>query len=201
VAAAEAKARGVDVSIETCAHYLFFTEEDLERLGAIAKCAPPLRDATQHRELWGKLLDGTIDIVASDHSPAPPDMKMGAMTRVWGGIAGVQSTLAVLLERGHFEWGLPLERIAALTAATPARRFRIPRKGQLAPGNDADLTLVDMNGSHTLSNGDLHQRHALSPYVGSTFRGVVRRTLLRGQTIFRDGAITAQSRGALVRAS
>ena len=201
VAAAEAKARGVDVSIETCAHYLFFTEEDLERLGAIAKCAPPLRDAAEYRELWGKILDGTIDIVASDHSPAPPEMKTGAMMKVWGGIAGVQSTLAVLLERGHFERGLPLERIAALTAATPARRFRIARKGQLAPGNDADLTFVDMRGSHTLSDRDLHQRHALSPYVGSTFRGVVRRTLRRGETIFRDGAITAQSRGALVRPS
>jgi len=201
VAAAEAKAQGVDVSIETCAHYLFFTEEDLERLGAIAKCAPPLRDAAQHGALWKTLLNGTIDIVASDHSPAPPEMKTGAMMKVWGGIAGVQSTLAALLERGHFERGLPLERIAALTAATPARRFRIPRKGQLTAGNDADLTLVDLSGSYMLTERDLHQRHALSPYVGSTFRGVVRRTLRRGETIFKDGAITAQSSGRMVRPS
>ena len=201
VAAAEAKARGVDVSIETCTHYLFFTEEDLERLGAIAKCAPPLRDAAQQHALWETLLNGTVDIVASDHSPAPPEMKTGSMMKVWGGIAGAQSTLAVLLERGHFERGLSLERIAALTAATPAKRFRISRKGQLAPGNDADLTLVDLSGSYTLSDRDLQQRHALSPYVGSAFRGVVRRTLRRGETIFRDGAITAQSSGRLVRPS
>jgi allantoinase len=123
------------------------------------------------------------------------------MMKVWGGIAGVQSTLAALLERGHFERGLPLERIAALTAATPARRFRIPRKGQLMAGNDADLTLVDLSGSYTLTERDLHQRHALSPYVGSTFRGVVRRTLRRGETIFKDGAITAQSSGRMVRPS
>src|SRR5579862_5105693 len=82
VTAAEAKARGVDVSIETCAHYLFFTEEDLERLGAIAKCAPPLREAEQHGALWMTMLDGTIDIVASDHSPAPPELKTGAMMKV-----------------------------------------------------------------------------------------------------------------------
>ena len=201
VAAAEAKARGVDVSIETCAHYLFFTEEDLERLGTVAKCAPPLRDAAQNTALWETLLDGTIDIVASDHSPAPPAMKTGPMMKVWGGIAGVQSTLAVLLERGHFERGLPLERIAALTAATPARRFRIARKGQITPGNDADLTLVDLGGSHTLRDGDLQQRHRLSPYVGSAFRGVVRRTLRRGETIFKDGAITAASGGRLVQPS
>jgi len=107
----------------------------------------------------------------------------------------------VLLERGHFERGLPLERIAALTAATPARRFRIPGKGQLAPGYDADLTLVDLSGSYTLTGRDLHQRHGLSPYVGSAFRGVVRRTLRRGETIFRDGAIAADSNGRLLRPS
>ena len=201
VAAAEAKARGVDVSIETCAHYLFFTEGDLERLGAIAKCAPPLRDAQQHDALWKTLLDGTIEIVASDHSPAPPDMKTGAIMQAWGGIAGVQSTLAVLLEQGYFRRELPLERIAKLTAATPAQRFRIARKGSLAPGNDADLTLVDLHGSYTLQARDLQQRHAISPYMGFTFRGLVRRTVRRGETIFADGCITACTKGALVRPS
>jgi allantoinase len=201
MAAAEAKARGVDVSIETCAHYLFFTDEDLEQLGAIAKCAPPLRDACQQDALWKTLLDGTIEIVASDHSPAPPDMKTGAITQAWGGIAGVQSTLAVLLEGGHFQRELPLERIAELTSTTPAQRFRIAHKGGLAPGNDADVTLIDLRGSYTLEAGDLQQRHAISPYVGATFRGVVRRTLRRGETIFAEGAITARNGGALVRPS
>jgi allantoinase len=199
IAAAAARSRGVDVSIETCAHYLFFTEDDLERLGAIAKCAPPLRDPGQQAALWTTLLNETIDIVASDHSPAPPDMKTGAISQAWGGIAGVQSTLAVLIDRGHFARQLPLERIATLVAATPARRFRIPHKGTLVPGNDADVTLVDLNASFTLQKGDLQQRHALSPYAGSTFRGTVRRTMRRGETIFMDGAITAQTRGALVR--
>jgi allantoinase len=201
VAAAEAKARGVDVSIETCAHYLFFTEEDLERLGAIAKCAPPLRDAAHQDALWKTLLDGTIEIVASDHSPAPLAMKAGAMMQAWGGIAGVQSTFAVLLEGGHFRRDVSLERIAKLTSATPAQRFRIARKGRLAPGNDADVTLVDLRESHTLEARDLQQRHAISPYIGSTFRGVVRRTVRRGETIFADGAITACTKGVLIRPS
>jgi len=201
VAAAEAKARGVNVSIETCAHYLFFTDEDLERLGAIAKCAPPLRDSQQQDALWKTLLDETIDIVASDHSPAPPAMKTGAIMQAWGGIAGVQSTLAVLLEAGHFLREMQLERIAKLTAATPARRFRIAHKGRLAPGNDADLTLVDLRGSYTLEARDLEQRHPISPYIGATFRGVVRRTVRRGETIFAEGAITARTQGTLVRPS
>src|SRR6202041_2489370 len=122
VAAAEARARGVDVSIETCPHYLFFTDADLERLGALAKCAPPLRNRGHQNQLWAELMRGTIDIVASDHSPAPPEMKTGDFHRAWGGIAGVQSTLSVLLDRGYFERGIPLERIASLLAGTPARR-------------------------------------------------------------------------------
>ena len=201
IAAAEAKASGVDVSIETCAHYLFFTEEDLERLGAIAKCAPPLRDRTQHAALWKTLLDGLIDIVASDHSPAPPDRKTGPIAQAWGGIAGVQSTLAVLIDGGHFERGLPLERISQLTAATPAERFRIARKGQLKPGYDADITLVDLAASYTLTTSDLQQRHRLSPYTGSTFRGRICRTLRRGQTIYQDGAIASNATGKFVRPS
>ncbi len=98
-AALEARARGADLTIETCAHYLFFTEEDMERLGAVAKCAPPLRSAAERESLWNHLLAGHVDMVASDHSPALPSMKEGAdFFAIWGGIAGVQSTLAVLLD-------------------------------------------------------------------------------------------------------
>ncbi len=199
VAAAEARARGVDVSIETCPHYLFFTDEDVERLGALAKCAPPLRNAGHRSELWNQLVNGTIDIVASDHSPAPPHMKTADFVRAWGGIAGVQSTLAVLLDRGHFERGVPLERIAGLLAATPARRFRIPRKGTITAGNDADLALVDLTSSFTLRAEDMAHHHRLSPYAGETFRGVVRRTIRRGETIFADGNFCSDSRGKLIR--
>ena len=93
----EAKAKGVNVSIETCPHYLFFTEEDMERIGAVAKCAPPLR-AREHRDgLWSELMNGRVDIVASDHSPSDPALKAGDFRSAWGGIAGVQSTLAVLI--------------------------------------------------------------------------------------------------------
>lgn len=197
--AAEARARGVNVSIETCPHYLFFTEEDVERLGAIAKCAPPLRSADQQEALWDELLHDNIDIVASDHSPAPPDMKCGDFMHTWGGIAGVQSTLAVLVEAGYHRRGLPVQRIASLIAAEPARRFCLQRRGRIAPGNCADLTLVDLTSSFTLGAAGLLQRHALSPYVGGRFRGVVHRTIRRGETIFNGGRITAQGRGRFVR--
>lgn len=199
VAAAEARARGVDVSIETCPHYLFFTEEDVERLGAVAKCAPPLREKCEQDQLWVELLKGTVDIVASDHSPAPPEMKSGDFNQAWGGIAGVQSTLAILLERGYHARGMPLERIGSLLAAQPACRFRIANKGRLIPGADADLAIVDVSKSFKLHADDLMQRHPMSPYINACFRGAVTRTIRRGETIFMNGRITAQSRGALVR--
>jgi allantoinase len=199
--AAEARARGVDVSIETCPHYLFFTEDDVERLGAVAKCAPPLRSPGEQHALWDELLRGHIDIVASDHSPATPAMKDGDFVAAWGGIAGVQSTLAVLLEKGCHERALPLERVTALLAAEPARRFRIAGKGSLLVGQDADVTLIDVNDRFTLVAADLHQRHRMSPYLGASFLGRVQRTIRRGETIYEDGRITAKGGGRLVRPS
>jgi allantoinase len=197
--AAAARTRGANITIETCPHYLYFTGEDLERIGATAKCAPPLRDAAEQQRLWDQLLRGTVDIVASDHSPAPAELKAGPFFQVWGGIAGVQSTLAVLLEAGHYRRGLPLEHIACLIADAPARRFRIANKGRIAPGADADLILIDLAEPRILSEADLFQQHAISPYLNETFRGLVRRTIRRGETIYADGAITAQSNGSLVR--
>jgi allantoinase len=197
--AVDARANGVDVSAETCPHYLFFTEEDLERLGTVAKCAPPLRSTEERDALWDHLRRGRIDIVASDHSPTEPALKAGDFMSAWGGIAGVQSTLAVLLDRSHEQRGLPFERIAAVLAEAPARRFHIPRKGALAPGGDADLVLIDPAESYTLTAGRLLQRHKTSPYLGESFEGVVTRTIRRGETIFEDGRITAAAGGTLVR--
>jgi allantoinase len=199
--AAEARARGTDVSIETCPHYLFFTDQDVERLGPVAKCAPPLRAASEQDALWEELVQEHVDIVASDHSPALPSMKRGDVIDAWGGIAGVQSTLAVLLEAGYHRRGLPLGRIGALLATEPARRFRIRRKGAIKPGMDGDLVLVDLDHAATLNSGDLHQRHPLTPYLGYSFRGAVRRTIRRGATIFHDGRISAIDGGRLIRPS
>jgi allantoinase len=200
LAAFEARLQGADITIETCAHYLFFTEEDMLRLGAVAKCAPPLRDAAERESLWSLVMAGTVDMVASDHSPAPLSMKVGDdFFAIWGGIAGVQSTLAVLLECGHRERGLALDRIAELTAAAPARRFGVSRKGTIAVGQDADLTMLDLGKTYTLEQKGLFDRHRLSPYAGASFHGQIRRTLLRGQTIFHSGEFTGVQTGRLVR--
>jgi allantoinase len=196
-----ARERGVNVSIETCPHYLTFTEDDLEALGTIAKCAPPLRARSDQEALWSELLRGHVDLVGSDHSPTDPALKAKPFMAAWGGIAGVQSTLAVLLEEGYQQRGLPLERIARLLAAAPAQRFRLPRKGTVAVGQDADLVLIDLDAAFTLESRDLAQRHKNSPYVGRRFRGRVHRTLRRGETIYRAGHRVGESRGRFVRPS
>lgn len=198
--ASEARDRGVDVSVETCPHYLFFTDEDLERIGVVAKCAPPLRHVDEQASLWCELLDERIDIVASDHSPSDPSLKKAGDFRTsWGGIAGVQSTLAVLLERGFDGRRLRFERVASLIAGNPAARFNIPGKGSLSVGNDADLMLLDPSRSYTLDADRLLQRHRISPYVGSSFTGTIVRTIRRGETIFADGKVVATTRGKFVR--
>jgi allantoinase len=103
------------------------------------------------------------------------------------------------LERGYHQRGLPLERIASLVAAEPARRFNILDRGRIIPGAIADLALIDLSAGFVLNREDLLQRHALSPYVGSSFHGVVKRTIRRGETIFADGKPTARGGGKLVR--
>jgi allantoinase len=120
--ASKAKANGVQVSCETCPHYLHFDEDALERLGAIAKCAPPLRPNSERRGLWRALLAGKIDLIASDHSPCPPELKEAEdFFEAWGGVAGVQSTLGVLLSNQEQE-GLSLQKIASLGGSRSALR-------------------------------------------------------------------------------
>jgi allantoinase len=198
---AEARARGVDVSCETCPHYLVLTEDDVARIGAAAKCAPPIRGGEDQAALWGHLLAGAVDLVASDHSPAPPELKGAGANffALWGGIAGVQSTLGLLLEAGHHQRGLALAAIAGLTAGNVAARFGLaPRKGQIAVGADADLALVDLADRRPLGREELRDRHRLSPYIGRAMGGRVRHTIRRGETIFRDGVV-AGGGGRLVR--
>jgi len=158
-----------DATCETCPHYLMLSEDDLETLGTRAKCAPPLRPREDVEALWRAL--SAVDLVASDHSPCPPDMKAGDFTAAWGGIAGCQSLLSLLLDSGR----LPLGQVAALTSANVAQRFDLP-KGRLEPGADADLVLVDLRERHA---PELQDRHGLSPYAGRPLPRIVR-TWVRG---------------------
>lgn len=180
-----ARRQGINVTAETCPHYLVFTGEDMERLGAVAKCAPPMRDAANRESLWAALRRGEIHTLGSDHSPSPWSMKTNAdFFAVWGGISSVQHLLPVLLDAG-----LAPEHLATLASDQPARRFHLPGKGAIAEGMDADLTFVDLEASASVTADSLLYRHLHSPYVGRTLKGRVRHTLLRGQVVSFDGSI------------
>jgi allantoinase len=187
----DAKKRGVDASVETCAHYLALTVKDLEEKGGLAKCAPPLRDHEEVDGLWEALANDEIDIIASDHSPAPAEMKTVTDNYFegWGGISGAQSTLNVLLSEGYHKRKLPLEKIVEVMAANPAKRFGLEGKGALKKGNDADIILVDLDESFELRAEDLFYRHQHSPYVGKTFKGNVKTTIVAGNTVYENGSI------------
>ncbi len=197
---AEARAHGVNASCETCPHYLTLTDADVEKLGAVAKCAPPIRDASEQAKLWTHLREGHIHTVGSDHSPSPPSMKRDAnFFKVWGGISSVQHTLPLILTDGHFTREISMALISNVLSTNVAARFKIPSKGKIAPGFDADLALIDLRESFEVRTDDLLYRHRQSPYVGRTLRGRVRRTLLRGHTVFDDGKIVAKPAGRLVK--
>jgi allantoinase len=193
---AEARARGVNVSCETCPHYLTLTEDSFLELGAAAKCAPPLRPKNSQQLLWDRLLAGDVTTVGSDHSPSPPDLKSGEdFFKVWGGISGVQHLLPLLIDEGHHKRGLDLPSIARLTSHNVAVRFNLPPdKGGIKIGADADLAFVNLNAEYEVRREDLLQRHSISPYLGRKLRGKVVRTMIRGQTVFLDGKIVIPKR-------
>lgn len=190
----EAKQRGVDITVETCPHYLSLTVKDLEEKGGMAKCCPPLRDEEELEDLWAAVAGGEIDVIASDHSPAPAFMKTieGNFFEGWGGISGAQSTLNIMLTEGYFKRNLPLEKIVELTATNPAELFGLENKGTIAKGYDADLAIVNLNESFELKEEDLFYRHQHSPYVGMTFKGKVKTTIVNGEVVFENGRITKE---------
>jgi allantoinase len=196
---AEAREKGVDVTCETCPHYLVLSEISMIGIGAAAKCAPPLRSIAEQRDLWNRLSDVTT--IGSDHSPAPPEMKQSPnFFQVWGGISGCQHLLMQLVNAAQDpgQEATP-QQIAGWTSRNVAERFRIAGKGEIAIGNDADLTIIDSENGDTITAESLLYRHRQSVYVGRRLRCRVLRTILRGQTIFDRAKITAQSKGALVR--
>jgi allantoinase len=193
-----ARAEGLAVSVETCPHYLHLEAETIADGATQCKCAPPVRGHTNREQLWQGLKDGVIDLVATDHSPCPPDMKKledGDFRTAWGGIASLSVALAVMWTEGQRR-GFSLTDIANWMAERPARLAGCDgRKGRIADGYDADLVVFDGDAQFTVTRDRLHHRHAVSPYMGETLRGVVRRTYLRGSEVFREGEFPGEVSG------
>ena len=181
-----ARARGVAMTAETCPHYLTFAAGEIADGATEFKCAPPIREATEREALWEALRGGTLDLVASDHSPAPPALKSagGDFLRAWGGIASLELSLRATwteaAARGH-----SLERLVTWMAAAPASLAGLEgRKGSIAPGADADLVAFATDVRAEVDAHRLQQRHPVTPYHGRTLRGAVQATWLAGERVW-----------------
>ena len=197
----KAKSAGVPVTVETCPHYLTFCAEEIPPGATALKCAPPIRERDHRERLWLALRDGEIDLVATDHSPAPPALKHlddGDFIAAWGGIASLQLALPVMWT-GARHRRIPFERLAEWMCAAPAKLAGLTeRKGAIATGHDADLVIVDPDREFTVDPSRLYHRHAITPYDGARLHGVVLKTMLRGEIVYDNGTIAGSPAGRLI---
>lgn len=193
-----ARTRGLPVTVETCAHYLWFASEDIPDGATEFKCAPPIRNAENREKIWRALESGLIDMITTDHSPCPTAMKRreeGRFDQAWGGIASLGLALPVVWTGMH-QRKINIERIGEWMAAAPAQLAGLAgRKGALTAGADADFAVFDPDAEWTVTPEDLRFRHKRSPYLGAKLRGRVRETWQRGERIFANGEIAASPRG------
>jgi allantoinase len=184
-----AKLRGLPVTVETCPHYLYFAAEDIPDGATQFKCAPPIRSRSNREALWQGLRDRVIDLVATDHSPCPPELKnldRGDFRQAWGGISSVSLALPAMWTQASRR-GFSLQDVIRWMAEGPSQLAGCSaQKGRLEKGCDADFVVFEPETEWTVTESQLHFRHNLSPYLGQRFKGKVLSTFLRGTCIYKD---------------
>ena len=193
-----AKSEGLPVSVETCPHYLHFSSDKIPDGQTLFKCAPPIRGLENREKLWQGLREGVIDLVATDHSPCPPEMKRlseRSFRTAWGGISSLSLALPVMWTEASAR-GFTMADIARWMAEGPARLAGCEtRKGRIAKNFDADFVVFEPEAEFVASEEQLHYRHRVSPYLGEKLRGAVKATYLRGNCVFVDGKHPGEPRG------
>ncbi|MEK6337362.1 MAG: allantoinase AllB [Acidobacteriota bacterium] len=196
-----AKASGAKLTVETCPHYLHFAAEDIRNGATEFKCCPPVRERENREQLWQALADGTIDMVVSDHSPCPPEMKLpaeGDFMKAWGGISSLQLRLPVIWTEARAR-GFGLKELSEWLCAAPARQVGWEQqKGSIRLEADADLIIWNPERELKVEPEMIHHRHKLTPYNGEVLQGVVEKTFLRGQMVYDGGEFVSGPRGRLI---
>ena len=192
----EAKARGVDITGETCPHYIMLSSEDYARFAGTIRVNPPVRGKRNQEPLWEALADGTIDLIATDHAPHSPEEK--TRNDIWTvdcGFPGVETQMPLMLtEANAGRFGIC--DYVRWSAANPARIFGLyPRKGAIQPGSDADITVVDLAREWTIEDAALQSRSKITPWNGRRVKGLPIHTLVRGRFVMRNRALIAHTRG------
>ena len=197
----DAKAAGIRITAETCPHYLSFAAEEIPDRATEYKCCPPIRERDNREQLWTALGDGTIDMVVSDHSPCPPEMKLretGDFLQAWGGISSLQLRLPAVWTESKRR-GFSLHDVARWLCSAPAKLVGLGgRKGLIAEGYDADLIIWNPTKQFRVEGERLEHRHKLTPYQGRLLAGVVEKTFLRGRKIYDNGEFIGEPCGLLL---
>jgi allantoinase len=182
---ATAKRNGLDLTVETCPHYLTLLAEEVPNGATAFKCCPPVREVDNRELLWEGLVDGTIDFIVSDHSPSTLDLKdldNGDFGVAWGGVSSLQLGLSLIWTEARRR-GIGLERVLEWMSTRPAQRAGLRSKGKLALGYDADLVVFAADDAFVVDAAKLHHKNPITPYHGKALSGVVRKTYVRGTAV------------------
>lgn len=201
--ATEARKNGADITLETCPHYLAFSQEDLVARGSILKTAPVVKTKEDSQKLWKLLADGGIDFIASDHSPCPASEKeTGSIWTDHGGISGTELLFPYVFSEGYMKEKVSLARLVEITSASAARRFGLyPRKGAIAVDTDADFVFIDPSRKWKVKGASFSSKGKLTPFEGREFTGKVVMTMCRGTIVYEDskGILAKPGFGRFVR--
>ena len=175
------------ITAEACPHHLLFHVGDYDRLGTLVQMNPSIKTAADNEALWGALLDGTIDLIATDHAPHTWEEKQQPYPKSPSGLPAVENSLMLMLDQAA-GGRCSLEQVVEWMCAAPARTWSLPRKGEIAAGFDADLVLVDLAATHTVRNAEQVTKSGWSPWDGVTLRGRVEQTFVGGQRVYDRSA-------------
>ncbi|HIA36142.1 MAG TPA: allantoinase AllB [Flavobacteriales bacterium] len=197
----KAKEKGLSLTVETCPHYLVFNAEDIPPNDPFYKCAPPIRERANNEKLWEAIRSGLIDFVASDHSPAPPDLKeieSGNYQKAWGGIVGLQFLLPAFWT-GAKARGLTINKLAELMCENPSKFLGLEAaKGRISPGYDADLVIWAPEEKVIVSDSSIQHKHKGTPYASLNMVGLVKKTFVSGKLVYDNGEFVSLSAGKAI---
>jgi dihydroorotase len=195
------RARGVDITCETGAHYCFLSSEDMRTLGAMLRMNPPVREPGHGTALLAGLASGAVDGIATDHSPHTLQEKMN--DDIWkaiSGFAGVETSVRLFLTYGVNAGALTLPQFVRASSEGPARTWGLyPRKGAVRVGSDADLTIVDLHRRGVIRAAEMHGKNNHNPFEGHQTKGAPVATIVRGRVVMRDGELVSDPRGRMAR--
>lgn len=197
----KAQQKGLPITAETCTHYLYFNAEDIPDGGTPYKCAPPIREKENNELLWRELKEGILDVVVTDHSPAPPELKeleSGNFAKAWGGIAGLQYSLPAFWTAAQ-KRGFKIEDIHRLMSKHVAKFLYLEhKKGEIEIGYDADIVIWNPEEEFEVEKENVLHRHKITPYLGEKLKGVVKQTYVNGELVYNHGNFNELNKGKVI---